>query len=345
MLAHEVLKILDNLGIKYNKSSNRVSFACPLHGGDNFSALSIMLRPPIGLYTCFTKHCEEKYGKSLLSFTRAFQSVTTGREWSYQETRAYIANILGHEPIYHDSGHIKEEYIVPNLYELGTLTRGQVRSRLDIPAKYYLERGYSSEILDRYDVGTCKDNSKSMANRVVLPIYDLSGRMFGCSARSIYEKCESCGFFHSKSEGCSTNRFINANRGKWKHGYNFKSGQYLYNLWFAHKELVKTRVAILVESPGNVLRLEESGIHNSVAALGSTLTASQLAILNSFGVQTLVLLFDNDPAGQACKDRVIKNCSKDYNIINIDLPNQYKDIGSMAISEIHKYISPKTKDL
>lgn len=345
MLANEILIILDNLGIKYNKSQNRVCFPCPIHKGDNWSACSILLKAPVGLWRCFTRGCEINHGKSFLAFCRAFQSVTTGREWSYEETRTHVANILGHEPIYHDSGHIKEEYVVPNLYELGTLTRGQVRSRLDIPAKYYLERGYSSEILDHYDVGTCKDNTKSMANRVVLPIYDLSGKMFGCSARSIYEKCEACGFFHSVSEECSTNRFINANRGKWKHGYNFKSGQYLYNLWYSHRELTRTRVAILVESPGNVLRLEESGIHNSVAILGSSLSGQQLAILSSFGVATLVLLFDNDLAGQVCKDRVIKNCSKNYNIINIDLPSRYKDIGSMAIADIYKYILPKTENL
>ena len=40
------------------------------------------------------------------------------------------------------------------------------RNKVEIPATYYLQRGYSIEVLDKYDVGTCKRHKR--------PLYQLS---------------------------------------------------------------------------------------------------------------------------------------------------------------------------
>lgn len=346
MTSSDILAVLDKLEINYTKTTKRVSFPCPLHLGDNSSAIGLLLTEPVGCWKCFTRGCQDKYGKGFYAFVKGVLSVRNGREYSWPETKEFIHSIIGYVPEQsyriHSFTDIAQNHTVPDLHNMGTLTRQQVRSKLEIPSKYYIERGFSSKILDEYDVGTCLDQSKTMANRAVAPIYDLSGRMCGCTARSIFDKCESCQFYHSTAEGCSDNKFVNASRHKWKHGYNFKAGQYLYNLWRVHEELVKTKVAILVESPGNVWRLVEAGVKNAVAILGSSLSSEQLAILNSFGVMTLVLLFDNDPAGKLCKEKVIENCSRSYNIINVELPAGYNDIGDMSVDDIHKFILPRT---
>ena len=62
---------------------------------------------------------------------------------------------------------------------------------------------------------------------------------------------------------------------KWRHNKDFKTQEHLYNMWFAKEFIQSTRTAIIVESPGNVWRLEEAGIHNSVAIFGTNLSIKQ----------------------------------------------------------------------
>lgn len=346
MTSADILIILDFLGINYHRTSKRVCFPCPLHNGDNPTALSILLDEPIGVWRCFTRGCEEKFGKSFLGFLRAYKSVQDGREWSNEQTKHWIKSIIG-EFTLHNSNEfniIAHKYVIPNLFQMGSLSREQVRQKLQIPSPFFIKKGYSSDILDKYDVGLCT-SQKSMRNRSVVPIYDLSHNFIGATARSIYDKCNNCKLYHDIAEECSTNQFVNASRHKWKHSANFKAGSYLYNLWYAYPLLQETKCAILVESPGNVWRLEEAGIHNALALLGSSISNEQLAILDHFGVMTIITLFDNDEAGHKCKERVRQLFYRRYNIISIDLPQQYNDVGEMSIIDIHKFILPKTLEI
>ena len=65
------------------------------------------------------------------------------------------------------------------------LTREEIRKKLVIPAKYYIERGFFPEVLDEFDVGLCTDPTKPMYNRVVFPVYNYTGnRMIGCVGRT-----------------------------------------------------------------------------------------------------------------------------------------------------------------
>ena len=49
---------------------------------------------------------------------------------------------------------------------------------------------------------------------------------------------------------------------------------------FAKEFIKESGIVILVESPGNVWRLEEAGVHNSVAIFGSSLADRQKMILD-----------------------------------------------------------------
>ena len=175
-----------------------------------------------------------------------------------------------------------------------------------------------------------------MTGRIVVPIYDDNhDYMIGCTGRSIFDKCGLCSSFHQTGNDCPEDRHMYP---KWKHSHNFKSQNTLYNIWYAKEYIQKTSSVILVESPGNVWRLEEAGIHNSVALFGCNLSDRQKIILDSSGAMSIIVLTDNDEAGQKAAEMIKQKCSNTYRIY---IPTISKsDVGEMSIEEIHQHISP-----
>jgi 5S rRNA maturation endonuclease (ribonuclease M5) len=187
-------------------------------------------------------------------------------------------------------------------------------------------------------VGLCDTPGKEMFGRVVVPIYDNDYKyMVGCSGRSIYEKCVLCKAHHDPVDGCPSSE--NSWRfSKWKHGANFKSHNHLYNFWFAKKYILQTSTAIVVESPGNVWRLEENGIHNSVGIFGSSLSDRQKILLDSSGAMNLIVLTDNDDAGRKAAEQIKNKCQNTYRVF---IPPFSKgDIGEMDSTDIKNEILP-----
>jgi DNA primase len=155
--------------------------------------------------------------------------------------------------------------------------------------------------------------------------------MVGCTGRSIFEKCNQCKGFHDYNKSCP-----NADDlwkfPKWKHNTDFKSQNHLYNFWFAKDHILKSGVAIIVESPGNVWRLEENNIHNSVGIFGSSLSDRQKILLDSSGAMSLVILTDNDDAGRKAAEQIKHKCQNTYRIF---IPKISKaDVGEMTSDEI-----------
>jgi DNA primase len=130
---------------------------------------------------------------------------------------------------------------------------------------------------------------------------------------------------------------------KWKHSHEFKTQEHLYNYWFAKEYIIKQKYVILVESPGNVWRLEESNLHNSVAIFGSSLSDKQKMLLDISGALSIITIMDNDQAGQKATEQIIKKCNKTYNVFNI--PIKYEDIASMSVSDIQTEIIPQIEAL
>ena len=60
-------------------------------------------------------------------------------------------------------------------------------SSLEIPSKYYIDRGFLSETLVAFDVGECYNPNRQMYNRAVAPIYDEDCSYIGCVGRSLDE--------------------------------------------------------------------------------------------------------------------------------------------------------------
>ncbi len=119
---------------------------------------------------------------------------------------------------------------------------------------------------------------------------------------------------------------------RYLHNSGLQTGSLLFNYGNSRDYIKDSKTVILVESPCNVLRLEESDIHNSVALFGTNLSAQKQFLLDSLGVTELILILDNDEAGHKASQKIIKDCSQWYNIRQIKL--ECNDVADMTPSEI-----------
>lgn len=332
-------ELLELLGVEYETGHKRIDGQCPVHGGDNPTALNLYLtgHTRAGHWVCNTRHCEKFFKPTLIGFVRGVLSQNT-YEWSdvgdkyvtFPDTMKYLLSFIkkDYQDINTDYQSIEKrrfESKINSVFStkkkesgLSFVSRDKVISSLQIPAEYYIKRGYASSILEEYDVGLCTRPNAPMYNRVVVPIYDDNHKyMVGCTARATTEDQSP----------------------KWLHSKGFSADSYLYNYWKAKKHIAETGTAILVEGPGDVWRLEESGIHNSVAMFGTYLSESQKDLLDILGAMSLVILTDSDEAGKTGAETIFQQCSKTYRIY-FPRHSNFNDVGDMDKDAITSDIKP-----
>lgn len=354
-LCDRIEDLFESFNLEYRLNNKMYTMCCPIHGGDNAAALNIYHIGDNyrGNWTCRTHGCENVFKGSIIGFIRGLLSVER-YNWKigdkdklcpFNEAVDFALAFLNKDLKNFKVSKVLQEknrftQVVDKIRQsndsaITKIERRYVTSSLIIPSQYYIDRGYSSEILIKYDVGLCDKDGKEMSDRVVAPIYtDNHKYVVGCTGRSVYNKCDSCGSFH-KPGICPTVHDL-WKYPKWKHNAGFKSQNHLYNFWYAKEHILKSGTAIIVESPGNVWRLEENGIHNSVAIFGCSISDRQKMILDSSGAMNLVILTDNDEAGQKAAEQIKNKCEKTY---RIHIPKiTQPDVAEMSSDEIQTQI-------
>lgn len=346
---------------EYKIFEKMISMACPIHGGDNDSAFNLYHKGDNyrGNWKCRTHGCEQYFKSSVLGFIRGvlsrnqyYWSKNGDDMVSFNEAIDFAIQFSKYDPSKDKQSkklkekkdfiltvkNITSEISLPN----NLIPRESVKANLAIPSQYFLTRGFTANILIKYDVGDCADITKEMFNRAVVPIYDNDMKgMIGCTGRSIYDKCHKCSSFHDPNNKCP-DRDYSWQYCKWKHSKNFKTQDSLYNYWFAQKYIKELKSVILVESPGNVWRLEEAGIHNSVALYGSSLNDKQKMLLDISGAMKIITIMDNDDAGHNAAKTIASKCNRIYNIKNIVLATN--DLADMTVDEINNTIKPQIEE-
>lgn len=363
-LCDNIEELLSGLDVEYKHNPKMVTMSCPVHGGDNKGALNLYIQGDSyrGNWKCRTHGCEKTFKGSIIGLIRGILShqkyhweKSGDQTCSFADAVAYATAFLKQ-----DMSDIKVSKVSRNKQSFASaiqhmsgrygntnngplITRDMVRRSLSIPADYYIRRGYSAAILEKYDIGLCNNPEKEMYNRVVAPIYDDQHQyLIGCTGRSIFEKCDNCKSYHDPNSSCPSidNRWIYS---KWKHSSNFKSQNTLYNYWYAKEHIAKSGYVIVVEGPGNVWKLEEQNIHNSVAIFGASMSDRQKIILDSSGAMTIIVLTDNDEAGRQAAIQIKDKCSKTYRVFvpTISQPDVADMTPDQIQSEIVRFIESK----
>jgi len=349
--------LLQCLGIGDLKQiGNKYVGPCPIHGGDKYNALNLYLSGDTyaGNWKCRTNQCHKHFISSIIGFVRGVLSRNqygwTGpgeKMASFQEAIDFVIACLKQDinALTINTPELEKNQFVRQIENLNKprklnrdMTRDQFRASIQIPAQYFIERGYTSEILNTYDVGLCTDpRDIAMYNRVVVPIYDDEYEYtIGKTARSIFEKCSTCKTWHNPKYDCPRPEEA-YKHSKWRHQYGFKKEDNLYNFWRARHNISTSRVAILTESPGNVWRLEEAGITNSVALFGAEFTKGQKQLLDRSGCLTIIIAMDNDDAGNRCVEEIQKMCKDSYTIHKFSSAPR-NDLGEYTVSEIRNSV-------
>jgi hypothetical protein len=313
-MKEKIPDILSALGVKTYKSGDILVSNCPIHAGDNTTAFNVNVNVDsefCGKWFCNTKGCHNEYGGDILGLVRALLS--RDRKVTFGEVVEFSNKFCGTQ--------IKsfQTDLLTNILSRGKpvetgLTREEIRKKLVIPAKYYIDRGFSPEVLDEFDVGLCTDPTKPMYNRVVFPVYNYTGdRMIGCVGRT-----------------------TTSDPTKWLNQKGFKKGDHIYGYAKALPYVCRTGTAILVEGQGDFLKLWMAGIKNVFGMFGSQLNSVQELLLQRTGAMNIVTFGDADEAGEKFRIECGKKLGRLFNIRD-EIPEG--DAGEMAVVDLRQRFS------
>ena len=129
-------------------------------------------------------------------------------------------------------------------------------------------------------------------NRIMFPLYDLSGNIVGYNGR-IYN-----------SNNKSDSKYINS-----KETAIFKKGELLFNYHRAKENTRDYKFVIIVEGQIDAIRCHQAGYKNVVASLGTAITKEHAMLLRKLS-NNIVLCFDGDKAGEKATNSAIEELSK-----------------------------------
>ncbi len=351
---------INHFDLELEENEVRYSGVCCIHCGDNIAALQIYKNNQdiYGFWTCHTHQCHEDFKPSAFGFVMALLSKEK-LQWSsygddqvsWEETKTFILNILDkQEPdIKIDKEEMEKrafsrQYKEKEEIEVKRIHKSKLIGRLGVPSQYFLSRGFSENVLKTYDVCDCIDDKKEMRYRAVVPVYDETGEyMVGCTGRSLFEKCKTCKLYHSPKKDCPTSDLGKFGL-KWKHSAGSKLSRFLYNYCLAKPHIVSSQTIIVVESPGNVWRMAEAGIHNVVGLFGVSMSKSQKKLLGLSGAMNAILILDNDEnkAGNDAQDKILIQLSRLYRVTSITPTTN--DLGEMSVEQIKSEILPQIQN-
>lgn len=320
--------ILDSLGLDYNNVGKLYYCECPIHQGGNKSALNLYINESMMGKTCYwkcnTHSCQKNVPNkpSIFTFVQLALGAIHGKTVSFLEAKKYILATLGIDKnaiTEYKVDRDKSNFIsavngfkhVKNMGVEKFITKEYWMKNLIIPSPYYLSRGYSPRVLIKHMVGESTKGYTS--GRVLVPIlHNDSKIIIGWTARAIEGKAEP----------------------KWLHSKGLSTHNCLYNYWNAEKHVQESNHLIIVEGPGDVWKLEQAGLFNSVAIFGNNISDQQLWLLHSLPIMKLTILTDNDQGGDTAEANIRQHCERLYKINRVRPADGYKDVGDMPVEKV-----------
>ncbi len=178
-----------------------------------------------------------------------------------------------------------------------------------IGLSYFRERGFTDEIIKKFDLGYAVDRWDALTTsaqaegykleylektgltivqenkiydrfrgRVIFPVHNLTGRVIAFGARIL------------KADPKSP-KYINSPETEIYH-----KSKSLYGISHAKKNIIAQDVCFLVEGYTDVVSLHQSGIENVVASSGTSLTVEQIRLIGRY-TKNITVLYDGDSAG------------------------------------------------
>lgn len=303
------------LKLQYGRQGTRLTGNCPCgdHPGDRNSR-AFSWRDDYAHWVCFTHHCEEEHGSDVIGLVQGTLGV------GFKDALKWLEDMLAA----HGTPLVKKSSRTDNSKPRKQKVIDEQRLRfLEPKFDYLLDRGYPESLLQDFEIGLWRRPGTFMHNRMIFPLRDEEGRLVGFSGRSL------------DSEAVRKK----LDEGKWKHSRYFdrfeeiQTGSILYNLHRARDYMGDGRRIILVEGPLDGLRLEQAGVRNWVACLGTGFGPAHRTLLLQVGTNNLDIALDPDTAGDRSAAKVIESVKEFLHVRRIRLN---ADPGDTPIEQLRK---------
>lgn len=174
------------------------------------------------------------------------------------------------------------KYLKDRSLDEETIKEFQIGLSLDKNSLYELLKTKKYDNKKLYDLGLVNQNGLNyhdiFVNRIMFPIHNLTGETVGFTGR-IYLK------------DSAPPKYLNS-----KETTIFKKGNILFNFHRAKDAIRLEKKVIIVEGNMDAIRMYSSGIKNTIALMGTSLTNYQIGEIKKLRVP-VILLLDNDDAG------------------------------------------------
>ena len=270
---------------------------CPFHDDSN---PSMCVSREKQIYTCFSCHATGNVFTFLMNY----------EHMDFRETLRYLGEKVGVDV---SSVHIaKKNTKFDPFYDAYSFSlkyfQNNLLSKVGVDARNYLaKRNIDDSVIKEFEIGLSLDTSDDLTklltskkydlaslnqiglssdardvyiDRIMFPLYDITGRVVGFSGR-IY-----------KDNGL--NKYLNT-----KETPIFKKGQLLYHYHIAKEECRLKKSVIVMEGFMDVIRASTIGVRNTVALMGTALTHEQLQLLKRLSNNIILCLDGDDPGVHA----------------------------------------------
>ncbi|MGV6861801.1 MAG: DNA primase [Putridiphycobacter sp.] len=321
---------------------------------------SFMISPAKQIWKCFSSG----KGGNVVSF------LMEAEHMSYVEALKWLAgkyNIEIKEDRERTPEEIKSASIRENLSIINEFAKNHFKRNLfeneqgkAIGLSYFIERGFREDIIKKFDLGYCLDESKAFSDaaltkgykldylvktgltktkddrffdffrgRVMFPIHSIAGKVLGFGGRTLKTDKKLAKYFNSPESEL------------------YNKSKILYGLYFAKNAMIKYDACYLVEGYTDVISLHQSGVENVVASSGTSLTEGQINLIKRY-TDNITILYDGDAAGIKASFRGIDMIlSQGLNVKVVLFPDG-EDPDSYAKghsdTEVKTYIQENAKD-
>jgi len=190
---------------------------------------------------------------------------------------------------------------------------GYSQDEWDAFTNHALDAGYKIEYLEKTGLTVIKEDKKydRFRGRVIFPIHNLSGRVIGFGARTLKKDDKIPKYLNSVDSEI------------------YNKSKTLYGLYFAKGDIIKEEECLLVEGYTDVISMHQAGFRNVVASSGTALTSDQIRLIKRY-TTNITILYDGDPAGIKASFRGIDMVLEEGMNVRIVLFPEEEDPDSFA---------------
>lgn len=233
-----------------------------------------------------------------------------------------------HSNLKKEEGKIAVDYLSSRQLSLETIIKFGIGYSADFTTliSYLVSKGYDKSSLVMAGVASKNENGDVydfFGKRLIIPIIDSSGRVIGFTGRALEPKPD---FAKYKNTSATL-------------AFNKSKNLFGINLFKKHPQ-GNIRTMILVEGHMDVVSLNQSGITNAVASMGTSLTIDQCREIKRYA-DIVYVSFDGDSAGQEATIRgldLLKDAGLEVKVVcltdNLDPDDYVKKYGKEGYEKL-----------